>query len=141
MDSSAQDLRQAGFGILHFLASPDAQSKFAAEVYYADYAAEFSCWWFDDFAIDSETPQTDLIYLSFSNEEIILLQEFTRTYSELDANLGEVDRTIDELLDNPNWIKVIEAAAEVLVSVRAIATHSSELNPINGRLLSMDFHK
>jgi hypothetical protein len=122
MDSEALGFRESCVNNLRFMASHDEQRDFAARVHYDDYEGEFSCWWFDDLVFDSLPHGTDLIRRSFSSIELIALAKFTAIFEGLDHSLGNVDRTIDELLDNPDWLKVVEAAAEVLDSVPTFAT-------------------
>ncbi|MFT4938311.1 MAG: hypothetical protein ACI88A_001335 [Paraglaciecola sp.] len=57
---------------------------------------------------------TDLIRQSFTIEEVVGLQNFTATFDKSDINLGDVDRTIDDLIVTPDWVKVIDAASNAL---------------------------
>lgn len=117
MDSTASSFRESKLNLLRFLSNPEDQRRFAAEVGYDDYSAEFYCWWFDDFY-----PDSDLFVRAFSPQEIEILQTFSSEYEAADAALGERDRTIEELQLAPEWRRIVAVARKTLEVVCARAT-------------------
>jgi phage pi2 protein 07 len=107
MDSTAIKFRDSCLEILKFLSSPAEQKEFASKVEYIDYKSEFACWWFDDLVMESLPKGTGLISQSFNESEKFILWEFTQLFDQI---IDSQDLQIDELLKNPQWRIVIDAA-------------------------------
>lgn len=122
MDSTAIKFRDSCLGILKFLSSPTEQKKFASKVEYIDYKSEFVCWWFDDLAMESLPKGTDLISQSFNEREKLILLEFTEFFEQ---NIDSQEQTIDDLLQNPQWQKIVEAAKVAFGNLGAKATYKN----------------
>lgn len=106
MDSTAIEFRDLYLGILKFISSTSEQKEFARKVEYIDYKSEFVCWWFDDLVMESLPKGTGLIFQSFNESERLILWEFTKLF---DQNIDSQNQQIDDLLQNPQWQKIVEA--------------------------------
>jgi len=122
MEITALTYRESCLDILKFYSDSTQQLDFASRVYYDDYEAEFACWWFDDLAFEQLPNPTGLIKQSFSVAEIAVLQKFTEKFDGLDQKLGDVDRTMNELLKNSDWLQLTQAASEAVDEIEALAT-------------------
>jgi len=120
MKAETASLREGAINVLDFLASASRQRFFAAKVFYADYASEFFEWWFDDLGVP---PRDELLQGAFNSTECAALERFSKTFEEADKELGEIDRSIDDLLALPAWRSVMKAAAE---AHRALAGESTQ---------------
>lgn len=111
MESTALKFRDNCLDVLKFFSSPSRQRVFASKVELIDYKGEFVCWWFDDLVMDSLPQGTDLISESFTVNEKSTLWEFTKFF---DQNIESEDQSIEELLNDPQWKKIMTEAQETL---------------------------
>ncbi len=121
MDKSAEEFREAVLDVIRFLADPDEQRTFASRVTYSDYSSEFFFWWFDDF-----DPETSLYRAAFSETELAALKSFAATYESSDRELGQNDRSIDDLLETPAWSRLVHAARRTVEAVALQPNQSLE---------------
>lgn len=121
MDDAAKEFRESRIEILGFLAVPSAQRDFAEKVPYDDYSSEFYCWWFEDLH-----PESSLFQAAFSSTEISVLSKFTAKVDRVDSQLGQNNRSINELLSCVEWQAVVAAAQEALLAINETAGERAE---------------
>jgi hypothetical protein len=105
MDEVAKGFRDSRLNLLDFFSKPLEQRAFASRVPCDAYAEEFYCWWFDDFY-----PESDLFRRSFQAEEIEALRSFSSVWAGRADAIGQLQRSVDDLLDDDGWRAIIEAA-------------------------------
>ena len=105
MDEVAKGFRDSRLGLLDFFSNPQEQRAFASRIPCDDYAEEFYCWWFDDFH-----PESQLFRRSFDAPEIDVLRSFSTVWAGRADAIGQLQCSIDDLLDDDGWRAIIEAA-------------------------------
>ena len=89
------------------LASPESQLQFQRDVPFVNISVELACNWFDGSYLPDEP---DFVAL-FSDAEWKALTEFSALFGSVTSSFDQANYPeIGELLQNPDWLKVIEAA-------------------------------
>ena len=105
MDETDANLRASTLDTLQFLASPTEQRRFAAKVFYENYAGEFACWFFDSFL-----PENPFTHARYTAQELSTLNDFSQRFDQLLQSLADRPLTINALLNDPQWREVVSAA-------------------------------
>ena len=116
MNKTELNIRQSLLSTLTFLASEYQQLDFAAQVQYASYQGEFSCWWFDTFF--PEEPEATRM---FSSRQLSILTGFSEHFNRSLAELPSAPFSIQQLLATPQWKSVIAKAQEAMREVQGDA--------------------
>ena len=93
-------------GDLIILVSPAEQMEYHRQTP-VDMASEMACTWFDD----HYHPERPAFVAAFSDAESKSLADFSAVFNDFTKHFDySTHPIIEELLQNPDWLKVIEAA-------------------------------
>ena len=99
---------------LETLASPESQLQFQHDVPFVNISVELACNWFDGSYLPDEP---DFIAL-FSETEWKALTKFSDLFGKVTSSFDQANYPeIEELLQNPDWLKVVEAAKIALAAL------------------------
>ena len=107
MTEAEASIRESLLNTLSFLASKTQQREFASKVFYASYQDEFACWWFDTFH-----PNEPNAPRMFNEAQLTILRSFSAIFDRAIVKLGDCERTIEQLLQEPEWQSVVTSAGE-----------------------------
>ena len=92
--------------LLRTIASPEKQTAYQKNVPIANVANEIVCQWFDDFH-----PNSELFRQAFLEEEIKLLEQFTRVF---DKQVDKLPDNLEALLASAEWEFIMSKARVTL---------------------------
>lgn len=112
MIEAETSIRESLLNTLSFLASEAQQREFASKVFYASYQDEFACWWFDTFYPDEANMSR-----IFNEAQLAILRSFSTSFGRVLVKLGDSERTIEQLLQEPEWRSVVATASAALTQI------------------------
>lgn len=116
MTEAETSIRKSLLDTLAFLASETQQREFAAQIFYASYQDEFACWWFDTFYPD----EPDALHM-FNEAQTTILRSFSEAFSRNLVELGDGAHTIEQLLQRPEWQRVVATAGTAVTQLASAA--------------------
>ena len=103
---------------LELLGSEFAQIRYEQDVPIASVPAELVCGWFDDLY----HPDTVDFQYAFSTAELSALADFSAFFN---ARIGELPKTVRELVRRPAWQEVMRKARDTLDFIQRKKPHST----------------